>query len=53
MELGILLAASLLLLCAVVAAGIYSRTEHCFFAMREARRQVRRLADRRRRQWDY
>jgi hypothetical protein len=52
MEFGILLATLLLLVSAVVAAGIYSRTEHCFFAMREARRQIRRLGYRRR-QWDY
>jgi hypothetical protein len=53
MEFGILVAALLMFIGAVVAAGVYSRTEHCFFAMREARRQLRRLGYRRRRQWDY
>jgi hypothetical protein len=53
MEFGILLATLLIVIGAVVAAGVYSRTEHCFFASREARRQIRRLAYRRGRQWDY
>jgi hypothetical protein len=53
MEFGILLAALLMVICAVMAAAVYSRTEHCFFALREARRQIRRLGYRRRRQWDY
>jgi hypothetical protein len=54
MELGILLAAVvLLLLSAGVAAAIYSRTEHGFFMLREARRQIRRVSIRRRRQWEY
>jgi hypothetical protein len=53
MELGIVLAAFILLLCAGMAAVMYSRTEHCFFTLREARRQIRRLGFRRRRQWEY
>jgi hypothetical protein len=53
MEFGIVLTALLLLIGAVVAAGVYSRTEHCFFALREARRQLRRLSYRRGRQWHY
>jgi hypothetical protein len=53
MELGLLLATFILLVCAGVAAVMYSRTEHCFFALREARRQIRRLGYRRRRQWHY
>lgn len=53
MEFGILLAALLMLIGAVVAVGVYGRTEHCFFALREARRQIRRLGYRRGRQWDY
>jgi hypothetical protein len=55
MELSILLAAVvlLLLLSVGVAAVIYSRTEHGFFMLREARRQLRRVSIRRRRQWEY
>jgi hypothetical protein len=51
MELVVLLALCLVLLSGSVAVGVYSRTEHGFFTLREARRQVRRLGYRRRSRW--
>lgn len=53
MDLAILISLLALLLSGSVAFGIYSRTEHGFFTLREVRRRIRRLGSRRQRQWEY
>ena len=45
MDLGVVLAIVGAVVTAGVAFAFYGRTEHGFFALREARRRVRRLVD--------